>query len=73
MAEEEAFENLDNLDWSDVESELKANRDQILSEVKSESSGQDEKKVGDDVSGEKDVPLTSGIQGQGSLRLNLAP
>ncbi|MBS1256351.1 MAG: Flagellar motor switch protein FliN [Deltaproteobacteria bacterium] len=38
MAEEEAFENLDNLDWSDVESELKANRDQILSEVKANGS-----------------------------------
>ena len=48
MAEEEAFENLDNLDWSDVESELKANRDQILSEVKAESSGQNEKKEGED-------------------------
>ena len=44
MAEEEAFENLDNLDWSDVETELKANRDKILSEVKSENSGQKEKK-----------------------------
>ena len=43
MAEEEAFENLDSLDWSDVESELKANRDQILSEVKADSSGQKEK------------------------------
>ena len=46
MAEEEAFENLDSLDWSDVESELKANRDQILSEVKAESRGQKEKKEG---------------------------
>ena len=45
MAEEEAFENLDGLDWSDVESELKANRDQILSEVKTENS--DQKKEGD--------------------------
>ena len=44
MAEEEAFENLDGLDWSDVESELKANRDQILSEVKAENSDQKEKK-----------------------------
>ena len=43
--EEEAFENLDGLDWSDVESELKANRDQILSEVKAENS--DQKKEGD--------------------------
>ena len=48
MAEEEAFENLDSLDWSDVESELKANRDQILSEVKAESSGQKEKEEGED-------------------------
>ena len=44
-SEEEAFENLDGLDWSDVESELKANRDQILSEVKTENS--DQKKEGD--------------------------
>ena len=49
---EEAFENLDSLDWSDVESELKANRDQILSEVKAESSGQKEKKEGEDDEGE---------------------
>ena len=48
MAEEEVFENLDSLDWSDVESELKANRDQILSEVKAESSGQNEKKEGEE-------------------------
>ena len=48
MSEEEAFENLDSLDWSDVESELKANRDQILSEVKAESSGQKEKEEGED-------------------------
>jgi len=34
MAEENSFENLENLDWSDVESELKANKDKILSEVK---------------------------------------
>ena len=48
MAEEDAFENLDGLDWSDVESELKANRDQILSEVKTENNDQKEKKEGDD-------------------------
>ena len=62
MAEEEAFENLDSLDWSDVESELKANRDQILSEVKAESSGQKEKKEGDDDEGEGDSndPLSKG-------------
>ena len=62
MAEEEAFENLDSLDWSDVESELKANRDQILSEVKEESSGQKEKKEGEDDEGEGDsnYPLSKG-------------
>ena len=54
MSEEEALENLDSLDWSDVESELKANRDQILSEVKEESSGQKEKKEGEDDEGEGD-------------------
>lgn len=62
MAEEEAFENLDSLDWSDVESELKANRDQILSEVKAESSGQKEKKEGEKDEGEGDSndPLSKG-------------
>ena len=62
MAEEEAFENLENLDWSDVESELKANRDQILSEVKVENSGQKEQKEGEDAEGEggADDPLTNG-------------
>ena len=62
MAEEEAFENLDSLDWSDVESELKANRDQILSEVKAESRSQKEKKEGEDDEGEGDSndPLSKG-------------
>ena len=62
MAEEEAFENLENLDWSDVESELKANRDQILSEVKAENSGQKEQKEGEDAEGEggSEDSLTNG-------------
>ena len=62
MAEEEAFENLDSLDFSDVESELKANRDQILSEVKAESRGQKEKKDGEDDEGEggSNDPLSKG-------------
>ena len=62
MAEEEAFENLDSLDWSDVESELKANRDQILSEVKAENSGQNEKKEREDDEGEggSNDPLSKG-------------
>ena len=46
--EEESFENLDELDWSDVESELKANKDQILSEVKADGNGdQNEDKTAD--------------------------
>ena len=49
--EEESFENLDDLDWSDVESELKANRDQILSEVKSDRTGDQEEGQKVDVSG----------------------
>ena len=62
MAEEEAFENLENLDWSDVESELKANRDQILSEVKAGNSGHKEQKEGEDAEGEggSEDPLTNG-------------
>ena len=62
MAEEEVFDNLENLDWSDVESELKANRDQILSEVKAKNSGQKEQKEGEDAEGEggSEDPLTNG-------------
>ena len=62
MAEEEVFENLDSLDWSDVESELKANRDQILSEVKAESSGQKEKKEreDDELEGDPNDPHSKG-------------
>ena len=56
--EEEAFENLDSLDWSDVESELKANRDQILSEVKAESIGQ--KEENDEGEGDSNDPLPTG-------------
>ena len=62
MAEEEVFENLASLDWSDVENELKANRAQILSEVKAERSGQKEKKEREDDEGEGDSndPLSKG-------------
>ena len=61
MAEEDAFENLDSLDWSDVESELKANRDQILSEVKTENSDQKEKKESDHESEDgSEVPFSKG-------------
>ena len=61
MAEEDAFENLDSLDWSDVESELKANRDQILSEVKTENTDQKEKKESDHESEDgSEVPFSKG-------------
>lgn len=53
--EEESFENLDDLDWSDVESELKANKDQILSEVKSDEAGDQQEGKEADVSGEAGV------------------
>ena len=52
MAEEESFENLDELDWSDVESELKANKDQILSEVKADENGDQNEDKTADASGE---------------------
>ena len=60
MSEEEAFLNLDTLDWSDVESELKANRDQILSEVKAENSSQKKKKEGEEGEGDSNDPLSKG-------------
>ena len=61
MAEEDAFENLDGLDWSDVESELKANRDQILSEVKTENSDQKKQKEGDhEAEDGSEAPLSKG-------------
>ncbi len=65
--EEEVFENLDGLDFSDVESELKANRDQILSEVKAESSGQKEKKEGEDDEGEGD---SNDLLSKGDIDIN---
>ena len=37
MAEKESFENLNDLDWNDVESELKANKDEILAKVNGDS------------------------------------
>jgi len=65
--EEETFENLDNLDWSDVESELKANRDQILSEVEGDATAdQKDRKEGDGAGegggedGTAKAPISSG-------------
>ena len=67
--EEESFENLDELDWSDVESELKANKDQILSEVKADENGdQNEDKI-TDVSGEE-VTASKAPQSAGDIDIN---
>ena len=71
MAEEESFENLDELDWSDVESELKANKDQILSEVKAdENDGQNEDKTAD-ASGEgEEFTASKTPQSAGDIDIN---
>ena len=64
MAEEESFENLDELDWSDVENELKANRDQILSEVKSNGNeDQQELKDSDNKDSEEKSATDTNIAG----------
>tara|TARA_B100000686_G_scaffold17479_1_gene16265 strand:+ start:104 stop:550 length:447 start_codon:yes stop_codon:yes gene_type:complete len=68
MAEEEAFENLDNLDWSDVETELKENRDQILSQVKEDSSAQKENKQERDDEGA--VGSEEALQTKGDIDIN---
>jgi flagellar motor switch protein FliN/FliY len=72
MAEEESFENLDDLDWSDVESELKANRDKILSEAKSaDSGGQKEGDNGDESGKENGEGSTSkALQSSGEIDIN---
>jgi len=70
MAEEESFENLDDLDWSDVESELKANKDQILSEAKSADSG-GQKEGGDESGKENGEGSTSKTpQSSGNIDIN---
>ena len=46
--EEESFENLDDLDWSDVEDELKANKDEILSQAAAGEGGDDPDVSGND-------------------------
>ena len=59
MAEEESFDNLENLDWSDVESELKANKEKILSEVKNENDTEKNKEKTNIVSSNEDDKNTS--------------
>ena len=71
MAEEESFENLDELDWSDVESELKANKDQILSEVKADENGDQNEDKTADASGEgEEVTASKSLQSAGDIDIN---
>ena len=71
MAEEESFENLDELDWSDVESELKANKDQILSEVKADENGDQNEDKTVDASGEgEEVTTSNAPQSAGDIDIN---
>ena len=62
--EEESFENLDDLDWSDVEDELKANKDEILSQAAAGEGGDDPDVSGND--GGSSGATASG--GQASLK-----
>ena len=69
--EEESFENLDELDWSDVESELKANKDQILSEVKADENGDQNEDKTADASGEgEEVTASKSPQSAGDININ---
>ena len=71
MAEEESFENLDELDWSDVESELKANKDQILSEVKADENGDQNEDKTADASGEgEEVTASEAPQSAEDIDIN---
>ena len=71
MSEEESFENLDELDWSDVESELKANKDQILSEVKADENGdQNEDKTADAAGEGEEVTASKSPQSAGDIDIN---
>ena len=69
--EEESFENLDELDWSDVESELKANKDQILSEVKADENGDQNEDKTADASGEgEEVTASKATQSARDIDIN---
>ena len=69
--EEESIETLDELDWSDVESELKANKDQILSEVKADEKGDQNEDKTADASGEgEEVTASKSPQSAGDIDIN---
>ena len=71
MAEEEALGNLDELEWSDVESELKANKDQILSEVKADENGdQNEVKTADESGKGEEITSSNVPQSAGDIDIN---
>ena len=71
MAEEESFENLDELDWSDVESELKANKDQILSEIKADENADQNEDKTSEASGEgEEVTASEAPQSAGDIDIN---
>lgn len=69
MADE--FDNLDDLDWADVEGELQANRDAILAEAQNQDSDDDEEDGGDGgdsggmaahIAGELDIDFLLDVQ-----------
>ena len=61
--EEESFENLDDLDWSDVEDQLKDNKDEILSQAAGEGN-----EKGDGTSSAEEVEGEKGSQPGVSLK-----
>ena len=71
MAEEESIENLDDLEWSDVESELKANKDQILSEIKADENADQNEDKTSEASGEgEEVTASKAPQSPGDIDIN---
>ncbi len=58
----ESFDNLDDLDWSDVEDELKANREQILAAASSDKEEPVAEAVAD-LGGVMDAPEESVFEG----------
>ena len=71
MAEEdfESFDNLDDLDWSDVEEELKANREQIIAAASGEP--QDVDLVSADMGGAPpDIGMGAAPETDGNLDIN---
>ena len=68
--EEESFENLDDLDWSDVEDELKANKDEILSQAAGEDGDEGGSSSGGTVSSGAPSPTGGSSLKDGDLDIN---